>query len=110
MQPVDGVEGDIMDFYLSGDVAPGGRFAFRFTTDEISHETGGSGFPVLAVVGIAAAAVLLVCAAITIPIAVKRRKNGKGEKLERRGFTKIFSQKGLTLLLPDGNMNAVREI
>lgn len=31
MQPLDGVEGDIMDFYLSGDVAPGGRFAFRFT-------------------------------------------------------------------------------
>lgn len=78
MQPVDGVEGDIMDFYLSGDVAPGGRFAFRFTTDEIAYVTGGSGFPVLAVVGIAAAAVL-VCAAITIPIAVKRRKNGKGE-------------------------------
>lgn len=33
-----------MDFYLSGDVAPGGRFAFRFTTDEISHETGGLWF------------------------------------------------------------------
>ena len=23
-------EGDIMDFYLNGDVAPGGRFTFRF--------------------------------------------------------------------------------
>lgn len=38
MQPLDGTEGDIMDFYLSGDVAPGGRFAFRFTTEEIVYE------------------------------------------------------------------------
>ena len=77
MQPVDGVEGDIMDFYLSGDVAPGGRFAFRFTTDEIIYAPDRATSSVRLILGIAAAAVVLICAAITIPIVVKRRKAGK---------------------------------
>lgn len=43
MQPRDGIEGDILDFYLSGDAAPGGRFAFRFTTEEIVYTPNAAG-------------------------------------------------------------------
>ncbi len=31
-------DGDIMDFYLSGDVAPGGRFTFAFSSDIVGAE------------------------------------------------------------------------
>ncbi len=39
MQPLDGVEGDIMDFYLSGDVAPGEDLHFVFTTEEVTDSS-----------------------------------------------------------------------
>lgn len=33
-------DGDIMDFYLNGDVAPGGRFKFAFVKSEENKKTG----------------------------------------------------------------------
>lgn len=65
-------EGEILDFYLSGDVAPGGRFMFHFTTEEIVYK-GENTFNWLWVAVISSGAAVVV-AAIIILIIMKNKK------------------------------------
>ncbi len=65
--------GDIMDFYQYGDVAPGGRFAFRFTgalepvEDDAKEKSGCGG-------SISAAALHMIISVAAIAIIKKRKK------------------------------------
>ena len=74
MQPLDGVEGDIMDFYLSGDVAPGGRFAFRFTTEEVTDSSSAFKVSLSVVLAVCVAGILTVAEGILFNIRKKRVK------------------------------------
>lgn len=74
MQPLDGVEGDIMDFYLSGDVAPGGRFAFRFTTEEVTDSSSAFKVSLSVVLAVCVAGILTVAEGILFNIRKKRIK------------------------------------
>ena len=64
-------DGEILDFYQYGDVAPGGRFAFHFTT--VASETGkmGENGTFWWIVGISAGVVLIVV--VTLILIFKKR-------------------------------------
>ena len=90
-------DGDIMDFYLSGDVAPGGRFTFLFRTEaqtdpgpdatpgttpdngnksDIDNPSGGNViFPLYAWLGIGAAVAALGALAAVLIINKKKKSN-----------------------------------
>jgi len=64
-------EGDIMDFYVNGDVAPGGRFKYQYASYELYKESTFSLGKVITIVG----AVLFVGLAVLSGIlVVKKRK------------------------------------
>ena len=72
-----GNDGNILDFYQYGDVAPGGRFAFCFTTRE-GQETpekmaGDDLFPWI--IGGTCAGVVLLIAVVVIFVIFRRKKN-----------------------------------
>ena len=92
-------DGDIMDFYLSGDVAPGGRFTFVFNTEKVddqypddepqntpdngtddysgnSGKKSGSGLPAYVWIGIIAA-VLALAAMIAVVIKSKKKQGSE---------------------------------
>lgn len=69
-------DGDIMDFYSNGDVAPGGRFCFRFTNtvilhgDEIREK---NNTPITLYIIIAAAALAVAAAVVIIILKLKKK-------------------------------------
>ena len=90
-------DGDVMDFYLSGDVAPGGRFTFVFNSEKVSDnekpdatpggaseatpdgsgnssKQSGSGLPAYAWIGIGVA-VAAVAATAAVLLAGKKKKH-----------------------------------
>ncbi len=71
--------GDILDFYQYGDVAPGGRFAFTFTTEDTSRQP--SATPEnnsLWMIGLlGATAVVLAGAVVAVILVLKKRSKAK---------------------------------
>jgi len=61
-------DGDIMDFYTNGDVAPGGRFCFRFQ-NAINNEKTNIWLLVIIITSI----ILIVCVICAILILKKRK-------------------------------------
>ena len=75
--------GDIMEFYVSGDVAPGGRFKFSYVagntvpSDDDNKSDSASGVnPALIIIPIAVA-VLAAAAAVVVVISKRKSSNGK---------------------------------
>ena len=64
------VEGDIMDFYTNGDVAPGGRFCFRFQNVQDYN-----GLGLIWIIIIAVGGVILAAGVVVLIIVIKKRKN-----------------------------------
>ena len=64
------VDGDIMDFYVNGDVAPAGRFKFHYTTEPSTGSKSPSN-----IIAYIAGGVAVLAAAITSAIIVKRKRN-----------------------------------
>lgn len=64
------VEGDIMDFYTNGDVAPGGRVCFRFQNMQDYN-----GLGLIWIIIIAVGGVILVAGVVVLIIVIKKRKN-----------------------------------
>ena len=74
--------GDIMDYYLYGDVAPGGRFMFAFTTNEVAEVPGassnpngsdGSGVPTYVWIIVAVGAALVVAMGVIVAVSLKKK-------------------------------------
>ncbi len=89
-------DGDIMDFYVNGDVTPGGRFSFCYTTEEqqyvapppvkTHHRTWGV-FRTIAVIAVSALAVAVLT---TGGILVSRRRNRHGHNQESENKEKRY--------------------
>ncbi|MBR5280803.1 MAG: hypothetical protein IKU26_07560 [Clostridia bacterium] len=70
---------DIMDYYLYGDVAPGGRFMFGFDTEEVTYvppvnNNGGQGLPGYVWIVVAASAVLIAAMAVVVAVAMRKKQ------------------------------------
>lgn len=69
-------DGDIMDFYLNGDVAPGGRFKFMFS-EKLFEGTSKRPSSMAAVIGIIASLAVAAIAAIAGVFVINRKRNKK---------------------------------
>lgn len=69
-------EGDIMDFYVNGNVAPGGRFKYRYSTVKYKSNSFGTWKLVLVVV------LVLATAGLAFAVGLRKRKK-RGGALER---------------------------
>jgi flagellar basal body-associated protein FliL len=69
-------EGDIMDFYVNGNVAPGGRFKYRYSTVKYKSNSFNTWKLVLIVV------LLLATVGLTFAFGLSKRKK-RGGALER---------------------------
>lgn len=79
------VEGDILDFYQYGDVAPGGRFMFAFSSEEHNDETGsppvgGDSFPWYFIVTLGCVAGALVTVGLVYVCCFRKKVIRKHEK------------------------------
>ncbi len=70
--------GDIMDYYLYGDVAPGGRFMFAFDTMESTYtppapDASGSGIPAYVWWVVGAGVALIVVMGVVVAVVLKKK-------------------------------------
>ncbi len=76
--------GDIMDFYISGDVAPGGRFKYSYISTEksasatVNGDTDGSSNTGLIVIAVVSVVVVLVVA-VSVVYGVKKSKSQRSQ-------------------------------
>lgn len=68
---------DILDFYLYGDVAPGGRFMFAFDTEEAAYEPApietAGGLPGYVWIVVAAGVALVVAMGVIVAVVLKKK-------------------------------------
>ncbi|MBR5501330.1 MAG: hypothetical protein IKV74_07375, partial [Clostridia bacterium] len=70
--------GDILDYYLYGDVAPGGRFMFGFDTEEVTYvppvtDNGNQDLPGYVWIVVAVGAALIVAMGVTLVVVTKKK-------------------------------------
>lgn len=68
-------EGDILDFYKSGDVAPGERFMFRFANYDIVYTAVKKGVNIIWIVGVCTGILIAAAASFIIIKKLKNKKN-----------------------------------
>jgi hypothetical protein len=66
--------GDILDFYQYGDVAPGGRFAFTFTTKALSSGKADTNSALIWTIAICVAAIVATLACLGFVVYRNKKK------------------------------------